>query len=146
MASSVLLFQRLRRDAVLPTRGTAGAIGLDLYACGHHVIEPMERRLVPIGFALAIPPGYYGRVAPRSGLAVRSGLDVLAGVIDSDYRGELAVVLINFGTDRVALQPGDRVAQLIMERAEQFEPAEIAEGETLPETARGTGGYGSTGR
>lgn len=137
-----LYFKKLDPRAKTPTFGTAGAIGLDLYALENGVLEPGERRGVLTGIAVAIPDGYYGRVAPRSGLAVRRGLDVLAGVIDDDYRGDVSVVLINHGTERVSYAAGDRVGQLILERADKFAPSET---DSLPDSVRGTSGWGSTG-
>lgn len=135
--------KKLREDAKLPVAGNAFAIGLDLHALDPAVIEPGERRVVLTGIAAAIPPTHYGRVAPRSGLAVRNGLDVLAGVIDSDYRGDISVVLINHGAAKVTVSKHDRVGQLILERADRFDVEEFAE---LPETQRGASGFGSTGR
>jgi dUTP pyrophosphatase len=98
---------------------------------------------VPAGLAIEIPPGYYGRVAPRSGLAVRHGIDTLAGIIDSDYRGELKVALINFGDQPVSFAAGERIAQLIIERAERCDYFWFEE---LSETERSEGGFGSTGK
>jgi dUTP pyrophosphatase len=135
----------------LPARATAHAAGFDLYASEATTIPAstltpgggveIGRALVPTGIALAIPEGLYGRVAPRSGLAVRSGIDVGAGVIDRDYREELRVLLFNFTAQPFEVRTGDRVAQLVFERA--GEPVlEIAE--SLDETGR-VGGFGSTG-
>jgi dUTP pyrophosphatase len=97
---------------------------------------------VRTGLAVSIPAGFYGRVAPRSGLAVRHGLDVLAGVIDADYRGEILCALVNHGEESFEIEPGARVAQLIIEAIAQPEPAWA---EDLEETTRGAGGFGSTG-
>jgi dUTP pyrophosphatase len=137
-----LLFKRLHPEARLPTRGSAGAAGLDLYAVERMTIQPGGRAAVRTGLAAAIPQGFYGRVAPRSGLAVRHGVDVLAGVIDSDYRGEILCALVNHGEEPFEVEPGARVAQLIVEAIASPEPAWA---EDLPETARGAGGFGSTG-
>lgn len=135
--------KRLRDSARLPARGSADAAGADL-ACAETVtIGPGERRLVPTGLAIEIPPGYYGRVAPRSGLAVRHGIDTLAGVIDADYRGEILVLLVNLGAEPVSFSPGDRIAQLIIEQAA---PTEYSFSEDLGSTHRSDGGFGSTGR
>ncbi len=107
-------------------------------------IAPGARQFVPCGFSLAIPPGYEGQVRSRSGLALKHGIAVLnsPGTIDSDYRGELAVVLINHGEDPFVISRGMRIAQLVISRVEQAEWAEVAE---LPDTERGEGGYGHTG-
>jgi dUTP pyrophosphatase len=134
--------KRLRADAHLPARGSVNAAGADL-ACAEAIrLEPGERRLAPTGIAIELPPGFYGRVAPRSGLAVRHGIDVLAGVIDADYRGEILVLLINLGSEPVQFSPGDWIAQLIIEHAA---PAQYNWTDNLGETERSAGGFGSTG-
>jgi dUTP pyrophosphatase len=137
-----LHFKRLHPEARLPARGSAGAAGLDLCAVERVTIEPGGRAAVRTGLAVAIPRGFYGRVAPRSGLAVRHGLDVLAGVIDSDYRGEILCALVNLGREPFEVEPGARVAQLIVEAIATSEPVWA---EDLEETGRGAGGFGSTG-
>ena len=138
-----LLFKRLDEAARLPTRGSAGAAGLDLYAVERVTLAPGARAAVRTGLAAAIPAGFYGRVAPRSGLAVRHGVDVLAGVIDSDYRGEILCALVNHGREPFEIEPGARVAQLVVEAIATPEPAWA---EDLEETERGAGGFGSTGQ
>jgi deoxyuridine 5'-triphosphate nucleotidohydrolase len=135
--------EALRDGARLPRRGSALAAGADLHCLEGFVLSPGERRSVPTGIAVEIPAGYYGRVAPRSGLAVRHGIDTLAGVIDADYRGEILVLLINHGETAVEFAAGDRIAQLIIERAI---PVDYHWAERLGETERGTGGFGSTGQ
>src|SRR6185503_2736838 len=97
--AGVLSFKKLDERAVLPARGSALAAGLDLYSIEDLTIEPKERHLARTGLAVAIPEGYYGRIAPRSGLALRTGLDVLSGVIDADYRGEIGCLLYNTGDE-----------------------------------------------
>lgn len=138
-----LKVQRLHPAAILPTYATPFAAGADLYCVEAFTLQPGARYLVPIGLAIEIPPGWYGRVAPRSGLAVKHGIDVLAGVIDADYRGELCVLLINFGEQAVSFDAGARIAQLIIERAAS---GDYVWGEDLSDTARGAGGFGSTDR
>jgi len=138
-----LKFKRLNDDAVLPTRGSVNAAGLDLYSRETCWLWPHIVRVVSTGISAAIPIGYYGRVAPRSGLAVKHGLDVLAGVIDSDYRGEICVALISHHDTSYQVQKGDKIAQLIIEKIEVPEPEWVEE---LDETVRGTAGFGSTGR
>jgi dUTP pyrophosphatase len=140
--SERLEFMRLDAAAKLPTRGSAHAAGLDLYSIEATAIAAHARALVRTGLSVAIPHGYYGRVAPRSGLAVRHGLDVLAGVVDSDYRGEIMCALVNHGDEALELEAGTRVAQLIVEAIMTPEPAWS---EDLSETERGDGGFGSTG-
>ena len=137
-----LHFKRLHPEAKLPTRGSAGAAGLDLYAVERVTLEPGVRASVRTGLAVAVPAGFYGRVAPRSGLAVRHGIDVLAGVIDSDYRGEILCALVNHGREPFEIEPGARVAQLVVEAIATPEPVWA---EDLEETERGAGGFGSTG-
>lgn len=127
----------------LPEYGSAGAAGADLRASEPVVIVPGARVAVPTGVRLAIPPGHVGLVWPRSGLAVRHGIDTLAGVIDSDYRGEVRVVLVNHGEEPFAIAAGDRVAQLLVQRVERVRFAAVT---SLDDTARGGGGFGSTGR
>lgn len=134
--------QKKHPDARLPVRGSEHAAGADLHCIEGFILEPGERKLIPTGLAIEIPEDYYGRVAPRSGLAVRHGIDTLAGVIDSDYRGELRVLLINFGNGPVAFEPGDRIAQLIIETAAPFDYEWT---DNLSETDRSDGGFGSTG-
>jgi dUTP pyrophosphatase len=135
--------KRLRDGARLPAQATDWSAGADLYCVEAFTLQPGERRLVPAGLAIEIPPGYYGRVAPRSGLAVRHGIDTLAGIIDSDFRGELNVALINFGDQPVSFAAGERIAQLIVERAAI---CDYFWSEELSETERAEGGFGSTGK
>jgi dUTP pyrophosphatase len=137
-----LKFRKLHEKATLPTRGSRFAAGLDLYSVERLTIQAGERAVAATGLSVAIPEGFYGRVAPRSGLAIKQGLDVLAGVIDSDYRGEIRCALINLGSAPVIIEVGQRVAQLIIEAIATPEPAWADE---LEETARGAGGFGSTG-
>lgn len=124
-----------------------GAAGLDLAACMRDPITlaPGERRLIPTGIAVALPEGYEGQVRPRSGLALAHGVTVLnaPGTIDSDYRGELQVLLINLGAERYVVQPGDRIAQLVVAPVTRAELRVTAD---LPPSGRSDRGYGSTGR
>jgi dUTP pyrophosphatase len=137
-----LKFMRLHPQARLPTRGSRHAAGVDLYSVESLTILARGRAMVRTGLSVAIPHGFYGRVAPRSGLAVRHGLDVLAGVIDSDYRGELICAVINHGEEPFEIETGMRVAQLVIESIAILEPVWS---EDLSETERGAGGFGSTG-
>jgi dUTP pyrophosphatase len=133
---------RLSEAAMLPTRGSVDAAGLDLYAVQECTIAPHSNALVGTGIAVEIPPGYYGRVAPRSGLSFKTSLIVNAGVIDADYRGEIKVVFNNFTDNEVKLFRGDRVAQLILERIGMFDVEDVTD---LSTSERGENGFGSTG-
>ena len=129
----------------LPTKQTAGASGYDVASAEPDFsLRPLERRLVRTGLALAIPPGYEAQVRPRSGLAWKHGLTLpnTPATIDSDYRGELLIALINLGTEPVAVARGARIAQLVFGRVEPVELEEVAE---LPPSERGVAGFGSTG-
>ena len=129
--------------ASIPQYASPGCAGADLRASESLVIAPGERAAVPTGLRLSIPPGHVGLVWPRSGLALRHGIDTLAGVIDSDYRGELRVVLVNHGEEPFAIASGDRVAQLLLQRVAR---AVFLAAGSLDDTGRGQGGFGSTGR
>jgi dUTP pyrophosphatase len=137
-----LEFMRLHPQARLPTRGSLYSAGLDLYSIESLWIAAHGRATVRTGLSVAIPHRFYGRVAPRSGLAVKHGLDVLAGVIDSDYRGEIVCALINHGDEPFEIETGMRIAQLIIESITTPTPIWS---EDLKETERGSGGFGSTG-
>jgi dUTP pyrophosphatase len=137
----VLRFKQLDAKAVLPARGSALSAGLDLCSIEDVELQPKQRAVVPTGLAVAIPPGFYGRVAPRSGLAAKNGLDVLAGVIDSDYRGEIRCVLYNTGDEVIELPAGSKICQLIVEQIITPGAAWVND---LDSTARGAGGFGST--
>lgn len=131
----------------LPDRATADAAGLDLRAAVRApvVIAPGARALVPTGFAMQLPPGHEGQVRPRSGLALRHGLTVLnaPGTIDADYRGEVAVLLVNLGQAPVTIERGQRIAQLVVAPVTPTAPVEVG---ALDGSARGAGGFGHTGR
>ncbi len=130
----------------LPARQTSGAAGYDVASAEpDFTLQSLERRLVRTGLALAIPPGFEAQVRPRSGLAVKHGLSLpnTPATIDSDYRGELMVAMINLGTEPVTVTRGMRIAQLVFQRVEMMELVEVKE---LPGSERGAGGFGSTGR
>lgn len=147
----------------MPQKHNASDAGYDLFSCERHVLNPMDRELIPIGISIEIPFGYYARIAPRSGLAVKKGIDVLAGVVDAGFRNEISVVLINlnlpeilfdqskssvaynsmFGDgNQLVINPGERIAQLIIERCYSADWKEVNE---LSSSHRGMGGFGSTG-
>ena len=137
-------------DLPLPAAATAGSAGLDLRAAleGELVLAPGERALVPTGFALAIPPGYEGQVRPRSGLALRHGVTLpnAPGTIDSDYRGEVSVILQNGGREPFVLRRGERIAQLVIAPVVSAALQEVDSADDLGSTGRGGGGFGHTGR
>lgn len=143
---SQILVKRLHPSAILPQYMSSGAAGCDVTACLESPIElaPLGRAAVPTGLALEIPEGYEVQVRPRSGLAIKKGLTIVnaPGTIDSDYRGELKVLLVNLSTETVRVENGERIAQLIMQKVEQ---ADWAWSEELSATERGVGGFGSTG-
>ena len=146
--SPVLRFVRLPHnlDLPLPSYETSGSAGMDLPAAIEETIllESLERTAIPTGLQIAIPSGFEGQVRPRSGLAFRHGLTVTnaPGTIDSDYRGELKVLLVNLGKEPVTIQRGMRIGQLVIAPIVQASVSEVA---TLDETERGAGGFGSTG-
>jgi dUTP pyrophosphatase len=137
-----LRFKRLDPRALLPARGSLQAAGLDICAIEDLTLQPGERLLARTGLAVAIPEGYYGRVAPRSGLATKKGLDVLAGVIDADYRGEIRCLLYNAGDEAIHLPAESKICQLIIEKI--ITPT-AAWADDISDTDRGSGGFGSTG-
>ena len=151
-------FKKLHPDAKMPTKKPNDA-GYDLYSIEGGIINPFERRLFQTGIAVEIPKGFYGRVAPRSGLAYKSGIDILAGVIDNPYRDSIGVIMYNTNGAEVfyrgihqtplgiagkyEVKPGDKIAQLIIENCQEVEFVEVEE---LSSSDRGTNGYGSSGR
>jgi dUTP pyrophosphatase len=141
-----ILVQRIDAGVPLPARAHPGDAGLDLHAAEDVTLKPGERASVATGIAVAIPEGYAGFVVPRSGLASRHGVGVVnaPGLIDCGYRGEVRVLLVNLDpSEAVELRRGERIAQLVVQRVEEPTLREVAE---LPPSARGEGGFGSTGR
>ncbi len=136
----------ISKSGVMPTYATEGASGMDLRAYTEEpiILRPMERMLVPTGIYVEIPQGYEGQVRARSGLAIKNGIGLVnsIGTIDSDYRGELRVPLINFGSEPFEIQNGDRIAQLVIAK---YEKVEVELTEALNDTDRGEGGFGHTG-
>lgn len=139
--------KRLRENAVFPAYATAQSAGADLYACLDAPVEiaPRETKMIPLGFAMAIPAGWAGLIFARSGLASKRDLVPAnkVGVIDADYRGEWFIPIHNHGTQMRTVEPGERIAQLVLVPCMTAAFTELAE---LDETERGTGGFGSTGR
>ena len=144
--ASVLLVKKMEAGVQLPRYESPGAAGMDLKAFtgADMTIPPMGRAKIPTGLFVEIKQGYEAQVRPRSGLAIRHGVTVLnaPGTIDSDYRGELEVILINLGAEPFTVKNGDRIAQMVISPVAR---AEVSEAELLSETERGTGGFGSTG-
>jgi dUTP pyrophosphatase len=138
-----LMVKLANADAKLPTRGSDMAAGYDMYASEDTFISVGGWKAVSTGVHMAIPTGVYGRVAPRSGLAVKNGIMVGAGVVDADYRGEVKVVLHNHGDAKFMIRKGDRIAQIVLEKHAMVS---VVEKDELPASKRGDGGFGSTGR
>lgn len=137
-----LYIKKLDANATLPTRGSSEAAGYDMYSIDSVTIPPFGRTLVSTGIAMTVPMGTYGQLAPRSGLAVKKGIHVGAGVIDRDYTGEVKILLMNLSGEPVEVEENERIAQLILKK---IETPEVMEVEELTDTLRGTGGFGSTG-
>jgi len=138
-----LRIQLLNENAKAPLRATENSAGYDLFSSENTLVCAKDKKIVKTGISIAVPEGHYGRVAPRSGLAVKNFIDVGAGVIDSDYRGEVGVVLFNFSDINFEIKKGDRIAQLIIEKISN---PEILVVESLDNTDRGDCGFGSTGK
>jgi dUTP pyrophosphatase len=137
-----LLVQKLSDSALLPTRGSEKSAGLDLYSPVSGVIQPRQRLLVPLDISIQLPKGTYGHVLPRSGLAVKNGIHVGAGVIDQDYRGNVGVLLFNISDTEFSFKAGDRIAQLVIK---SYEHVIVEEVSFVDDTERGQKGYGSSG-
>lgn len=137
-----LPFKKLDENAILPTRGSAHAAALDLYASAAEVIPARGFASVKTGLSVAVPEGFYARIAARSGLSAKNGIFTLAGVVDSDYRGELICVLANQSSEDFSVAIGDRIAQMVIESIILPEPIFVEE---LSDTTRGENGFGSTG-
>ena len=143
-----IYLKRLRKTpcAPLPQYMTPGASGMDLFASLEKeiILEPGERKIIPTGIAVAIPEGYEGQVRPRSGLAIQKGIGLVngPGTIDSDYRGEIGVLLINFGKEPYTIRHGERIAQMVISEVHR---ATLEEVNDLPATQRQGGGFGHTG-
>jgi len=133
---------RKQPNAILPTQAHTSDAGWDLYSCEPKTILPSERATINTGISLAIPNSFVGLIWPRSGMAVKQGIDVLAGVIDSGYRGEVKVCLLNTGEEFVTIEAGDRIAQILFQEVPKFKLIETTD---LNETDRNSGGFGSSG-
>jgi len=160
LAHMQINYSRVYSEAQVPSQANPTDAGYDLFSTEYSTLEPFQRKLISTGISLEIPEGFYGRIAPRSGLACKKGIDVMAGVIDSGYRGEVKVLLINlnfegynlkpttfeamFGSaNKISIKPGDRIAQLIIEKCHTG--LKWNEMKTLENSHRGEGGFGSSG-
>ena len=135
---------RLSNSALLPTRGSSEAAGLDLYSTVSGTIAPLQRTLIPLDISIELPKDTFGHILPRSGLALKHGIHVGAGVIDSDYRGNVGVLLFNLSDKEFSFKKGDRVAQLVVKPYVSVEVEEIQSHDS--DTSRGDSGFGSTGK
>ena len=142
-----ILIKKLSSEVLIPKYETAGSSGMDLaaYIQKDVIINPGDKALVPTGLSLSVPQGYEVQIRPRSGLAAKSGITVLntPGTIDSDYRGEIKIILINLSKDKFIIKNGERIAQMVVCPIEQVTVKEVSE---LTDTGRGMGGFGSTGK
>ena len=142
----IIKMKKLSPRAIIPSYMTELSSGMDIYACLNNSIDilPMERQLIPTGISISLPKGYEAQIRPRSGLALKYGITLLnsPGTIDADYRGEIKIILINLSNKAFKVNHGDRIAQMIISKVEK---ANIEIVETLDETNRGEGGFGSTG-
>lgn len=141
---STLRIKRLSQNAILPVRGSAQAAGYDLASAEYVVVPAHGKAIAKTDLAMVIPEGHYGRIAPRSGFSWKKHTDIGAGVIDSDYRGNVGVVIFNHSDEDILVDKGDRVAQLIIERISTPVVVDVGDDE-LDDTDRGEGGFGSTG-
>ena len=140
--STVLKFMKLSENAYTPSKGSSRAAGYDLKSAYNYIIPASGKVIVKTDIRIRVPEGTYGRIAPRSGLAAKHHIDVGAGVVDEDYTGNVGVVLFNHAAEEFSVAKGDRIAQLVCEKIEY--PV-LEECESLEDTARGSGGFGSTG-
>lgn len=139
----IIKIQKLFKDAILPTYAHPDDAGMDLYSREEKILKPSERHIFKTGIAMAIPCGYAGLVWDRSGLAAKEGITTLAGVVDSSYRGEIGVVILNTSPNKVKIIKGERIAQMLIQ---PVIAAKIKEAKKLNQTQRGTGGFGASGR
>ncbi len=134
--------KKLNENTVIPSYAHGGDAGFDLSSAYDYVIRSGKREIVKTGFSMEIPEGYFGNIKDRSSVTLKNGVHVLAGVVDSNYRGEVGIVMINLGEEDYEIRVGDRVAQMLLEKVERVEFEEASE---LEDSLRGTGGFGSSG-
>ena len=137
-----MLFTKLSPNAIAPTRGSYLAAGLDLYTPISGTVLPQQRLLVPLDISIQLPIGTYGHILPRSGLALKHGIHIGAGVVDEDYRGNVSVLLMNLGEQPFTFQEGDRIAQMVIKKYESVNVIESI----VDDSQRGAGGFGSSGK
>lgn len=146
MTEHIIKFLRLKPDVIIPEYQTEHAAAMDVHACldEPRTLAPMERALIPTGFAMELPIGYEAQIRARSGLSIKNGITMVNGLgtIDADYRGEVGVLIINLGNEPFVIEPGMRIAQMLIAKYEHVSWEEV---ETLTVTDRGAGGFGSTG-
>lgn len=144
---TVLKIQKLTHNKVLPEYKTSGAAGMDLCAAIEEpvTLKPLERTLIPTGLKIELEHGYEAQIRPRSGMSIKHGITLIncVGTIDEDYRGEVCVAVVNLSNDTYTIEPGERIAQMVIAKYEQAQIEVVAE---LTDTARGEGGFGSTGK
>lgn len=138
--------RRLEHNRSIPTYATSGAAGMDITAANSEpvILKPLERTLIPTGFVIELPNGYEAQIRPRSGMSIKHGITLVncVGTIDEDYRGEVCVPLINLSNQEYTINPGDRIAQMVISPVQQVELVEVQE---VGATQRASGGFGSTG-
>ncbi len=139
----VLKIKKLRADATLPTYAHPGDAGLDIYTCESVSVEPGEKTVISTGIAMEIPEGYVGMIWDKSGIAIKNGIKTLGGVVDSGYRGEVLIGVINLSKERYTFEKGHKVAQMVIQKKEDVVVEEVQE---LSDTSRGEGRFGSTGK
>ncbi|MFO0718684.1 MAG: dUTP diphosphatase [Candidatus Paceibacterota bacterium] len=139
----VLKIKKLRADATLPTYAHPGDAGLDIYTCESVSVEPGEKTAISTGIAMEIPEGYVGMIWDKSGIAIKNGIKTLGGVVDSGYRGEVLIGVINLSKERYTFEKGHKVAQMVIQKKEDVVVEEVQE---LSDTSRGEGRFGSTGK
>lgn len=138
-----LKIKKIHEDAIIPQYAHFGDAGFDLYSIDNYVLKPMERTVVKTGIVMEIPKEYFGNIRDRSGLAAKYSIHTLAGVVDSGYRGEIGVVMINLGHENYEIKKGDRIAQMLIQKVEHCIIEEVSE---LEESIRNSSGFGSTGK
>ncbi|MBS3123105.1 dUTP diphosphatase [Candidatus Woesearchaeota archaeon] len=134
--------KKLHPQAILPKYACANDAGMDFYSLENEIINPGERKLIPTGIAMAIPPGYVGLIWDKSGIASKHGIKTMGGVIDSGYRGEIKIIMHNLSNTSYMIEKNTKIAQMLIQKVEQ---KDIVEVEELDESDRGSGGFGSTG-
>lgn len=139
----ILKIKKINNNAIIPNYAHDGDAGLDLKSCEEHLLEPGEKAIIKTGIAMEIPNGYVGLIWDRSGIAAKNAVHILAGVIDSCYRGEIGIVIVNLGKEKYKIEKGDKIAQILIQPVVKIEVEEVKE---ISKTLRDSGAWGSTGR